>query len=101
MKHCRSRAKGYKFFMLNSAEKEIQITHEKLDFLFDFLAKIYIAVQVKTRFWRVHTIYVLDKKRKIMLAPLQPIVLLILKCDVRGSTSHDNFQIWSYRYLNC
>ena len=28
MKHCRSRAKGYKFFMLNSAEHEIQITHK-------------------------------------------------------------------------
>ena len=27
MKHCRSRAKGYKFFMLNSAEHKIQITH--------------------------------------------------------------------------
>ena len=29
MTHCRSRAKGYKFFMLNSAEHEIQITHIK------------------------------------------------------------------------
>ena len=56
MKHCRSRAKGYKFFMLNSAEHE-------------------------TNF----------------------------KVGVRGSTSgvyitrtclHDNFQIWSYTYLN-
>ena len=28
MKHCRSRAKGYAFFMLNSAEHEIQITHK-------------------------------------------------------------------------
>ena len=26
MKHCRSRTKGYTFFMLNSAEHEIQIT---------------------------------------------------------------------------
>ena len=40
-----------------------------------------------------------------MLAPLQPIVLLILKWGVRGSTSHghvymyDNFQIWSYIYI--
>ena len=28
MKHCLSRAKGYKFLMLNSAEHEIQITHK-------------------------------------------------------------------------
>ena len=28
MKYCRSRAKGYNFFMLNSAEHEIQITHK-------------------------------------------------------------------------
>ena len=64
-----------------------------------FLLKFYIVVQVKTRFWRVHTIYVLDKKKKkIMLNPLQPIVLLILKWGVRGSTSHGHVYMITFRF---
>ena len=64
-----------------------------------FLVKLYIVVHVKTRFWRVHTIYVLDKKKIIiMLAPLQPIVLLILKWDVRGSTSHGHVYMINIRF---
>ena len=66
-------------------------------------------MQVKTRFWRVHTIYVLDKKKKkkkkIMLAPLQPIVLLILKWDVGGagglhpgSTSQGHAYMITFRF---
>ena len=67
-------------------------------FLF-YVFKIYIVVQVKTRFWRVHTIYVLDKEKyKIMLVPLQPIVLLILKWGVRGSTSIGHVYMITFRF---
>ena len=64
-------------------------------------------MQVKTRFWRVHTIYVLDKKKKIMLADLQPIVLIILKWGVSGSTSNGHVYMITFRFgqsyidLNC
>ena len=100
---CRSRAKGYTFFMLNSAENEIHITHKQLDvfllLLFFYVFKINIVVQVKTRFWRVHTIYVLDKEKyKIMLVPLQPIVSPILKWGVRRFTSHGHVYMIIFRF---
>ena len=70
-----------------------------LFFFFFFL--IYIVVQVKPRFWRVHTIYVLDKEKyKIMLVPLQPIVLLILTWGVGGSTSHGHVYMITFRFVH-
>ena len=67
--------------------------------MFFYVFKIYIVVQVKTWFWRVHTIYVLDKEKyKIILVPLQPIVLLILKWGVRGSTSHGHVYMITFRF---
>ena len=64
-----------------------------------FWLKIYIVVQVKTRFWRVYTSYVLDKKKtENNVNPLQPIVLLILKWGVRGSSSYGHVYMITFRF---
>ena len=71
------------------------------------MLKNYIVVQVKTRVWRVHTIYVLDiKKEENNVSPLTTYRFTYFKVGRKGvyitrTCLHDNFQIWSYTYLKC
>ena len=64
-----------------------------------FLLKIYIVVQVKTRLWRVHTIYVLDiKKIENNVSPLTTYSFTNFKVGVRGATSHGHVYMITFRF---